>query len=393
MRSYRIVRICLAVLLAAAPLAACGGGDKGSGGDNSAVKIGFVGSLSGSGGVFAQQSIQSLKLALQEITDQKVVDRKFEVVYADDASDPRTSHTVCQRLVFSDKVDVILGFQNSANRAGCLPVAQQGGNVPYLYATAYEGGQCSSGFFVDDGVPRQQVGPLIEYMSKDKSAHKWFLVGNDYAADRLAHKYAIEQIKTLGGQSLGEEYAPIGTTDWTPIIAKVMASGADTLMIDAVGSDLIAFMKQFRATAGNDRLQLASFTPPIGAGTVAKGIYLSASYFPTLPNARNTAYLGGLKTMFGTEAQTPSLLSVPTYDFAWLYARALAKAGSTEPAAIQKALLQVSFDGPRGTIQLNDEGHVSIPMYVALLAGDPLKGGERIVKSFDSVAPGPQCAG
>ena len=97
--------------------------------------------------------------------------------------------------------------------------------------------------------------------------------------------------------------------------------------------------------------------------------------------------------MFGTDAQTPSLLSVPTYDFAWLYAHALAKAGSTKPDAVGKALLQVSFDGPRGPIQLNDEGHVSIPMYVALLAGDPLKGGERIVKEFASVPPGPQCAG
>ncbi|MEO3830166.1 ABC transporter substrate-binding protein [Actinomadura sp. B10D3] len=381
----------MAAVLVTAPLVSCGAGSS-SGGDDSTVKIGFVGSLSGSGGVFAQQSIQSLKLALAEIAEAKVVARKFEVVYADDASDPRTSHTVCQRLVFQDKVDVVLGFQNSANRAGCLPVTQQGRNIPYLYATAYEGGQCGSGFFVDDGVPRQQVGPLIDYMVKDRAAKKWFLVGNDYAADRIAHKHAIERIGQLGGQALGEEYAPIGTTDWTPIIAKVMASGADTLMIDAVGSDLIAFMKQFRATSGNARLQLASFTPPIGAGKVAKGIHLSASYFPALTNPRNQAYLAGLKKMFGAKAQTPSLLSVPTYDFTWLYAKALAKAGSAKPTAVSKAMLQVSFDGPRGKIQLNSEGHVTIPMYVALLAGDPLEGGEQIVKRFDSVEPGPQCA-
>lgn len=392
MRSFRRATVPMLVLAVVVGLTS-GCGDDSDAADKKVVKIGFVGSLSGSGGVFAQQSIQSLKLALKEIGDAKTVDRTFEVVYADDASDPRTSHTVCQRLVFQDKVDVILGFQNSANRAGCLPVAQQGGNLPYLYATAYEGGQCGTGFFVNDGVPRQQVGPLIEYMTKDKAAKKWFLVGNDYAADRIAHKYAGERVKALGGQVLGEEYAPLGTTDWTPIISKLMKTDADTLMIDAVGSDLIAFMKQFRATAGNDRLQLASFTPPIGAGSVAKGIYLSASYFPSLDNARNKQYLPGLKSMFAGDAQTPSLLSVPTYDFAWLYALALAKANSTEPGPINKALREVSFDGPRGTIKLNSEGHVSVPMYVALLAGDPLAGGEKIVKQFPSVEPGPQCAG
>jgi urea transport system substrate-binding protein len=383
---------CLAMLVAATLITACGSNSAGSGGGGDGTyKLGFVASLSGAGSVFADNGLQSAQLAIDEVRAKGVIKGKIELVKVDDAGDPGTSQQVCSRLVLQEKVDAIIGFQNSADRAGCLPVATRA-SVPYLYATPYEGGTCAANFFVLGEVPNQQVDSLVNYMTTTEGSKSWYLTGSNYVAMTAGNKHAAGIIKGLGGSIAGEQYAPIGTTDFSTIIGQILRSGASTAFVNFLGTDFIAFLKQWQTTPGTDKVKLATFGIPIGGGDAVKSLYTAYSYFPSIDNPANTAYKAGLKAKFGDKSQLPSVLSVVNYDAVWMWAKAVQKAGTADYAKVNAALHEVTFDGPRGPIHFNKEGHATLPMYVATLNGDPLAGGEKILKSVPPIAPSKQCS-
>jgi branched-chain amino acid transport system substrate-binding protein len=364
-----------------------GAGSQG-GGEAGPIKIGYAASISGPGAVFFDNISQSAKLAVDEVNKAGgVLGRQLQLEFADDAGDPKTSNQICTRLIFDTKVDVIIGAQNSANREGCLPVATREG-MPYLYATPYEGKECAPNFFVDGETPPQQVNPLVQYMTEEKKANKWFLSGSDYVAMRGGNQFAKQAITELGGQVVGEQYASLGTTDFTPLIDKILRSGADTLMGSFLGTDYIAFLKQWNTTPGKEKINFSTFGIPIGAGDAVKNLYTAFSYFPTIDTPANQKYKAALNSMFSEKASLPSVISVPSYDFVHLYALAVNKAGTTDKAAVIKAMHEVTFDGPSGPIAFNEQGHAKLPMFIAVMNGDPLAGKETILKTIPPTDPG-----
>ena len=95
-----------------------------------------------------------------------------------------------------------------------------------------------------------------------------------------------------------------------------------------------------------------------------------------------------MQKKFGADLKTPNDLSVPEYDAVYLYKAAVEKAGGTDPEKVVEALARVSFDGPRGHIQMSKERHAPLTMYLGQVQAD---GSVKIVKSFKDVDPGEQC--
>ncbi len=95
-----------------------------------------------------------------------------------------------------------------------------------------------------------------------------------------------------------------------------------------------------------------------------------------------------MKKKFGADLKTPNDLSVPEYEAVYLYKAAVEKAGSTDPSAVLKALPEVSFDGPRGTVQMSKQHHAPLTMYLGLVQAD---GSVKVLDSFKDVDPGQQC--
>ena len=79
-------------------------------------------------------------------------------------------------------------------------------------------------------------------------AKTFFLIGSDYAFGRGMLEFTADYINEKGGQVLGDEYLPMDGTDWTPIISKLKASGADALITStAGGAPNVTLTKQLRA--------------------------------------------------------------------------------------------------------------------------------------------------
>jgi branched-chain amino acid transport system substrate-binding protein len=355
------------------------------------VKIGIPIALSGPASVAAPSTLQAAQLAVDEINAKGgILGRQVMIETADDRSGAAGGQKAYDSLVFDKKVDVLISAETSAARNAGLPSVSRG-KVPFVYTSFYEGHSCNRFMYIDAWVPDQQVAPIVDYFMKQYHAKTYFLIGSDYAFGRGMLNFTKTYIESRGGKVVGNEYLPMDGSDWTPIISKLEAAKPDAVITSTSGgAPNITLTKQLRAAGvkipyGN--LAVDEDTAK-SMGADANGIFISGSYVTSIDTPANHAFLAAMAKRFGSVAKTPNELSVPEYDAVYLYKAAVEKAGSFDTAKVIPALAQVSFDGPRGRIQMNKERHTPLSMYLAQVQGD---GGVKVIASYKDVDPGAQC--
>jgi urea transport system substrate-binding protein len=357
------------------------------------VKIGIPIALSGPASVVAPSTLQAAQLAVDEINAKGgILGRQVTIETADDGSGAAGGRKAYDSLIFDKKVDVLISAETSAARNAGLPSVSRG-KVPFIYTSFYEGHSCNRYMYVDAWVPDQQVAPIVDYFMKQYHAKTYFLIGSDYAFGRGMLSFTKTYIESHGGKVVGNEYLPMDGSDWTPIISKLEAAKPDAVITSTSGgAPNITLTKQLLAAGvkipyGN--LAVDENTAK-SMGADAKGIFISGSYVTNIDTPANHAFLAAIAKRFGSDAKTPNDLSVPEYDAVYLYKAAVEKAGSFDTDKVIPALAQVSFDGPRGRIQMNKERHTPLSMYLAQVQGD---GGVKVIASYKDVDPGAQCPG
>ena len=357
----------------------------------SPIRIGVPIGLSGANSVVAPSVVQAAELAVAEINAKGgVMGRPLVLDVADDGSGAAGAQRAFDSLVFQKKVDVLISMETSAARNAGLPIVTRG-KTPFIYTSSYEGHSCNRYMYVDAWVPEQQEAPVIDYFLKEKGAKTFFLIGSDYAFGRGMLSYAKQYIEAHGGKVVGDEYQPMDAGDWTAIISKVRAAAPDALILSTAGGvPNVTLTKQYRA---------AGITVPVGnlgvdegtaktMGEDATGVYVSSSYFTSVDSPANKTFLAAMRAKFGEGLLTPNDLSVPQYEAIYLYKAAVERAGGPAADGVVKALPEVSFDGPRGRIQMIKQRHAPLTMYLGQVQPD---GSVKILQTAKDVDPGEQC--
>jgi len=378
-------------LLIAPMVVLFGLGSVGAAVGESPIKIGVPVGLSGANSVVAPSVVQSAELAVEEINKAGgVLGRNLALEVADDGSGAAGAQKAFDSLVFQKKVDVLISMETSAARNAGLPIVQRG-KTPFIYTSFYEGRSCNPYMYVNAWVPEQQVPPIVDQFMAANNAKSFFLIGSDYAFGRGMLQFTRAYIEKKGGKVVGEEYLPMDGTDWTPIISKLRASGADALITStAGGAPNVTLTKQLRAagvTMPYGNLAVDEGTAKSMGGDAA-GIFISASYVTSIDAPANVKFLAAMKAKFGGELKTPNDLSVPEYEAVYAYKAAVEKAGSTKVDGVIKSLADVTVDGPRGAIKMNKERHAPLTMYLGQVEAD---GSVKVIKAFKDVDPGDQC--
>lgn len=355
------------------------------------IKIGIPVGLSGANSVVAPSVVQAAELAVAEINAKGgVLGRPLALDVADDASGAVGAQRAFDSLLFQKKVNALISMETSAARNAGLPAVNKA-KTPYIYTSFYEGKSCSANMFVDAWVPEQQVPPIVDQFMTANKAKTFFLIGSDYAFGRGMLAFTKTYIESKGGKVVGDEYLPMDGTDWTPILSKLRASGADALITStAGGAPNVTLTKQLRAaglTLPYGNLAVDEGTAK-GMGVDATGIYISASYVTGIDSPENKAFLAAMSKKFGADLKTPNDLSVPEYEAVYLYKAAIEKAGSVDSAKVLAALPTVSFKGPRGVITMSKQHHAPLTMYLGQVQAD---GSVKVIQSFANVDPGAQC--
>src|SRR5256886_10960876 len=119
------------------------------------IKVGVLQPLSGGLENLGQQGVQGTRLAIEEANEGGGVrGRRFELVIADDKTDPKTAVERTRELIQRDKVIAIFGPVTSANRDAIRPTIERF-KTPLFYATDYEGGVCSRYIVCYSRLPEQ----------------------------------------------------------------------------------------------------------------------------------------------------------------------------------------------------------------------------------------------
>lgn len=362
---------------------------------DSEVVVGQLHSATGTMAISETGSIQAEQLAIDQINAMGgILGRKIRVIKEDGASDWPTFAEKSKKLLVNDKVACVFGCWTSASRKAVLPIFEKENGLLY-YPTFYEGLEQSKNVIYTGQEATQQIIWGLDWASKEKKAKTFFLVGSDYIWPRTSMKIARKHIETIGklGTVKGEEYYPLGHTNFNSLINKIKVAKPDCIFAAVVGGSNVAFYKQLKAagiTGAKQFLLTLSVTEDemlgVGGENFA-GFYSSMKYFQTLDNENNKKFVAAFKAKYGPKAVIGDVTQA-AYLGPWLWKMAVEKAGSFDVDKVVAASPGIELKtAPEGYVKVHANHHLWSKARIA--QGQPDGTFKVVAESKDLIEPNP----
>lgn len=322
------------------------------------VKIGVITTLSGGGAGLGVDMRDAFALAMKQSGNKDV-----ELVVEDDAQKPEIAVQLSEKMIQSDKVDLLTGIIWSNLAMAVVPnaVAQ---DVIYLSPnagpSALAGAKCNKNYF---NVAYQNDNfheAMGQYANKDYK--KIFILAPNYPAGKDSLTGFKRYYK---GELAGEVYTQVGQTDYAAEIAQIRDSGADSVFFFLPGGMGISFMKQYAQSGVNIPVMGPGFSfdqdilPAVG--DAALGVKNSASWSKDLDNEANKQFVEAFQAEY---KRLPSVYAAQSWDTANLILSALGKASVKDKDAFRAALKAADFKSVRGEFAFNTNNHPVQNIYV-----------------------------
>ncbi|PZD94864.1 urea ABC transporter substrate-binding protein [Paenibacillus sambharensis] len=354
---------------------ASGTSSSGSSDNGSEIKVGILHSLSGTMAI-SEKSVHDAELmAIEEINAKGgVLGKKLVPVIEDGASDWPTFAEKARKLISEDKVATVFGGWTSASRKAMLPVFEEMNGLLW-YPVQYEGLESSPNIFYTGATTNQQIVPAVTWLLENRGK-KCYLLGSDYVFPRTANKIIKEQLKAEGGELAGEEYTPLGHTDYSTIISKIQQADPDVVFNTLNGDSNVAFFKQLR-DAGITAQDMTTLSVSVaeeeirGIGAdVLEGHLAAWNYYQTTDTPENKTFVENYKAKYGADRVTADPIEAG-YTAVYLWAAAVEKAGSTDIAAVKEAAKGLEWSAPEGKVTIDGENqHIYKPVRIGEVQAD-----------------------
>ncbi len=322
------------------------------------VKIGVITTLSGGGAGLGIDMRDAFILAIKQSGNKEI-----ELVVEDDAQKPEIAVQLAEKMIQSDKVDLLTGIIWSNLAMAVVPntVAQ---DIIYLSPnagpSALAGANCNANYF---NVAYQNDNfheAMGQYANKDYK--KTFVLAPNYPAG----KDSLTGFKRFyKGELAGEIYTQVGQTDYAAEIAQIRDSGADSVFFFLPGGMGIAFMKQYAQSGVNIPVMGPGFSfdqDVLGAiGDAALGVKNSATWSKDLDNEANRKFVDAFQAEY---KRLPSIYAAQSWDTANLIIAALSKTSVKDKDAFRAALKAADFKSVRGEFVFNNNNHPIQNVYV-----------------------------
>lgn len=317
------------------------------------VKVGMITTLSGGGASLGVDVRDGFLLALKQAGASDVA-----VVIEDDAQKPDIAVQLADKMIQSDKVDILTGIIWSNLAMAVVPSAVAQGKFylsPNAGPSQLAGKGCHPNYFnvswQNDHLP-EGAGA---WANKAGFKNTFLLAPNYPAGKDMAAGYK----RFFKGGYAGEVYTQLGATDYAAEIAQIRASGADSVFFFLPGGMGIAFVKQYAQSGVTIPLMgpAFSFDQNIiqAMGDAALGVRNTSHWSKDLDNAANKAFVESYAAEYG---RLPSLYSSQGFDTANLMLSALKVAHpAKDPDAFRAALRKADFASTRGKFRFGPNQH------------------------------------
>lgn len=341
------------------------------------VKVGMITTLSGGGAGLGIDVRDGFLLAVKQAGDADI-----EVVIEDDQRKPDVAVQLADKMIQSEKVDVLTGIIWSNLAMAVVPSAVAQGKFylsPNAGPSALAGKGCNPNYF-NVAWQNDNLHEAAGAYANDAGYANSFILAPNYPAG----KDALTGYKRFfKGELAGEVYTKLGQTDYAAELAQIRASGADSVFFFLPGGMGISFMKQY-ADSGIDLPVLgAAFSFDQGilqaVGDAALGTKNTSQWSKDIDNPANKAFVESFKVEYG---RLPSLYASQGYDTANLLLSAMAKADISDADAFRAALKAADFDSVRGDFSFAPNNHPIQDIYVR----EVIKEGDVITNKIVGVA-------
>ncbi|KIC48642.1 ABC transporter substrate-binding protein [Tateyamaria sp. ANG-S1] len=323
------------------------------------VKVGLITTLTGGGAGIGADIRDGFMLAIDQAGDVGV-----EVVIEDDQRKPDIAVQLSDKLIQSEKVDILTGIIWSNLALAVIPSATAQGKFylsPNAGPTQLAGRRCHPNYF--------NVAWQNDNLHEAAGAHATasgfknaFILAPNYPAGQDALKGFKRMYE---GELAGELYTKLGQTDYAAEIAQIRASGADGIYFFLPGGMGISFLKQFAGSGIDLPIVGPAFSFDQGilqaVGEAALGVQNTSQWSKDIDNAANAAFVESFQAAYG---RLPSLYASQSFDTANLILSAVAKADVNDQDAFRAALKAAEFASVRGDFKFGNNQHPIQDIYV-----------------------------
>jgi len=325
------------------------------------IKVGSLNSLSGTMAISEVTVRDAIKLAVDEINaDGGVLDKQIELIGEDGASEPTVFAEKAEKLISSDCVAAVFGGWTSSSRKAMLPVFESANSLLY-YPVQYEGLESSPNIFYTGATTNQQIVPALDYL-KEQGVKSLYLVGSDYVFPQTANRIIKAYAEANGIEIKGEDYTPLGSTDFSTIVNKVRTADADAVFNTLNGDSNVAFFREYK------NVGLTPQEMPVVSVSIAEeevggigvenitGQLTAWNYYQTIDTPVNKAFVDAYKAAYGANKPTSDPMEA-AYTSVYLWKNTVEKAGAFDTKSIQDNADGVTFDAPEGLVTIDGENH------------------------------------
>lgn len=339
------------------------------------IRVGILHALSGTMAISESAVADATLMAIAEINQAGgLLGRQIEPVMVDSQSDWAYSAEQARRLIEEEGVDVIFGCWTSACRRTVKPVFEALDHL-LVYPVQYEGLEQSPNILYTGAAPNQQITPAVKWAVENVGS-RFYLVGSDYVFPRAANAIIRDQVNSLRGQIVGEDYLLLGSTDVDAIVERISQAQPDVILNTINGDSNIAFFAALRAAgiAPGDIPTLSfsiaeSELPALNIENVV-GDYVAWNYFQSLESEANRRFVADFKARYGADRMISNPIEA-AYFGVYLWAQAVRDASTPIVSTVRLALRDQSLRAPSGIVSVDPQtNHIWKPVHIGQIRAD-----------------------
>ncbi|HEY0954889.1 MAG TPA: branched-chain amino acid ABC transporter substrate-binding protein [Roseateles sp.] len=368
-------RFPLRMLTAAAALALAAGAAQAQKGET--VKLAYIDALSGLMGPVGQNQVKTFQFLGEKFNKSNPAGVKFEVVTFDNKLSPAESLNLLKAAADQGIRYIMQG--NGSSVALALSDAVQkhndrnpGKEIVYLNYSAVDpdltNSKCSYWHFRFDADTSMKMEAMSSFIKDQPDVKKVFLLNQNYAHGHQVAKYAKETLarKRPDIQVVGEDLHPLAQVrDFAPYVAKIKASGADTVITGNWGSDLALLVKAANEAGYNGKFFTyytgVTGTPTaLGSGGAGRVYQVAYSHYNMGGEVQKLA--DEYNKRFNDDMYTNSIQHIYT-----MLSQAMANAKSTDPVKVAAALEGLTVKSFNGEVTMRKSDHqLQQPLFISV---------------------------
>lgn len=314
------------------------------------IKVGIIDPLSSPYKTSSIHDVHGATVALEMYNKRGgVLGRQVTILEADDASNVQTAIKAATKLIKDDRVDFLMGTFNGDVALAVADLAKKENKLfvatcPHLMELT--GTQCNSHTFVFMPNARMMAQAVTPHLVK-ASGNRWYMVTADTVDGKSALQAMTEALKANGGEVVGSSTTPFGTTDFTAALTEAKAAKPSAIILNLYGWDLVNALKAYA------KLELAKEKVGVGGMIGGEQIGRPLGYAnnagvwgliwdPKINTESSKRFIQGVIDKYN---HTPTSRCYLGYAAMTQILEAVRRAGTTDTAAVIKALEGHEFDG------------------------------------------------